>query len=78
MNARHTAAGLLASVALAASAGAANASPVLRDAPRPAVARHTSTASLLHDLRLLYADTHQRSAHNEIVLVLNDQASAVL
>lgn len=78
MNARQTAAGLLAAVALASSAGAANGSPILRDAPGPDVVRQSSTASLLHYLRLQYADTHQRSAHNEIVLVLNDQASAVL
>ena len=76
MTARQTAAGLLMAVAVAA-APAAQASPI-REEPGTGSLRETRTAALLHQLRIEFADTHQRGTHNEIVLVLNDPASAFL
>ncbi|GAA2157588.1 hypothetical protein FHX52_2579 [Humibacillus xanthopallidus] len=78
MNARQTAVGLLAAVALAASAGTAQAGPIRDGVPKNGTVSDVRTDSLLHHLRLQYADTHQRSVHNELVLILNVPASAVL
>ena len=74
MTARLTAAGLLVAAALAV-APAADGSP-LREHPGTGFSRDTGVASLLQELRLEYAATHQRGVHNEIVLALNDRAAA--
>jgi len=75
MTARLTAAGLLVAATLAA-VPAAHGAPVHED---PGTGTATdSVASLLQELRLDYAATHQRGVHNEIVLVLHHPAAAFL
>jgi hypothetical protein len=76
MTARLTAAGLLVAATLAA-APAAHGSPVHED-PGAGTANGTTVASLLQELRLDYAATHQRVVHNEIVLLLHHPAAAFL
>lgn len=76
MHHRRIAAALLVAAGLVASTAAADAEVSIRDALRPNSGQEVRVASLLHDLRAEYAATHERRAHNEIVLILNAPASA--
>ena len=81
---RHIAAGLLAAAALAASAGTADATRMSSPMPEPGRGAAEVQAGsavrdqLMKELRAEYATGHQRSVHNEIVLLRNLPASAVL
>jgi len=81
---RHLAASVLAAAALAASAGSADATRMSQPMPEPgrgfAAVQEASAVrdSLMKELRAEYATGHRRSVHNEIVLLGNLPASAVL
>lgn len=77
------AAGLLAAAALGAFPACAGATPLSQPLPAPACTAGFMTAStardsLLSDIKAEYAVSHRRSLHNEIVLMWNVPASAVL
>lgn len=85
MTLRQLTAGLLAAASFGAFSATAGAAPTPMSQPLPEPARSagfltasTAMDSLLIDLRAEYAASHRRSVHNEIVLMWNVPASAVL
>ena len=85
MSARHLFAAVASATAIALTCAAAGAGPALASPlpdPRPHLQLPDSpqdqAAAVLLPLRAEYAATHLRSAHNDIVLIVHNPASAVL